>query len=70
MAKKSLENGEDLDSIPESMRQQYMAMSESGKGLTHGLLGDRGMYGGNMLMAPEPTSSGKIGKFEDSVLYA
>lgn len=59
MAKKSLENGEDLDSIPETMRQ-YMALSESGKGLPHGLLGERGMYGGNMLLAPEPASSGKI----------
>jgi hypothetical protein len=56
IAKKSLETGEDYEGIPESMRQ-YLAMTESGKGLP---LGDRGMgYNNNMLMAPEP-SSGKI----------
>lgn len=59
MAKKSLESGEDCDAIPESMRH-YLAMSESGKGLPHGLLGDRGIGYGNMMMAPEPASSGKI----------
>lgn len=60
MAKKSLETGEDCDAIPESMRH-YLAMSESGKGLPHGLLGERGMgFGGNMLLAPEPASTGKI----------
>lgn len=59
MAKKSLETGEDCDAIPESMRQ-YLAMTESGKGLPHGLMGDRSMGYGNMFMAPEPASSGKI----------
>ncbi|KAL2163002.1 hypothetical protein VTH06DRAFT_6838 [Thermothelomyces fergusii] len=46
LAKKSLENGEDMDSIPESMRQ-YLAMQamESGKSIP-------GFFGRNDLMMP------------------
>lgn len=55
MAKKSIENGEDCDGIPEAMRQ-YLAMQamESGKGIGTNFLG-RGLmpYGGGMLMTPE-----------------
>ncbi|SPO06960.1 related to homeoprotein [Cephalotrichum gorgonifer] len=64
MAKRHLENGEDLDSIPESMRQ-YLAMQaiESGKGLAGGLLGRSGLlpYGNNgMLMGGDPTGQSKV----------
>ncbi|RFU28864.1 hypothetical protein B7463_g7489, partial [Scytalidium lignicola] len=64
MAKKSIENGEDCDGIPEAMRQ-YLAMQamESGKGIGTNFLG-RGMMpygGGNMLMAPEGPA-GKVDK--------
>ncbi|EHA52524.1 Transcription elongation factor SPT4 [Pyricularia oryzae] len=63
MAKKSLETGEDIDSIPESMRT-YLAMQamESGKGFPGAFLG-RGMmpYGhGNMLMAGEQGGPSKV----------
>ncbi|KEZ40450.1 Homeobox domain-containing protein [Scedosporium apiospermum] len=63
MAKKHLENGEDLDSIPESMRQ-YLAMQamESGKGLGGSFLGRTGLfpYGNGMLLGGDPTGQGKV----------
>lgn len=65
MAKKSIENGEDCDGIPEAMRQ-YLAMQamESGKGIGTNFLG-RGLmpYGGGMLMTPEGPG-GKVGKLQ------
>ena len=59
LAKKSLETGEDIDSIPESMRA-YLAMQamESGKGLGGNYFGRTGLspFGhGNMLMC-DPNS--------------
>lgn len=63
LAKKHLENGEDLDSIPESMRQ-YLAMQaiESGKGLAGGFLGRSGLLpcGNGMLMGGDPTGQSKV----------
>ncbi|KAB5531285.1 hypothetical protein GE09DRAFT_381310 [Coniochaeta sp. 2T2.1] len=64
LAKKSLETGEDLDSIPDSMRT-YLAMQEmqSGKGLGGGFFGRPGMlpYGhGNMLLGGEQGGQGKV----------
>lgn len=65
LAKKHLENGEDLDSIPESMRQ-YLAMQaiESGKGLAGGFLGRSGLLpcGNGMLMGGDPTGQSKVRK--------
>lgn len=63
MAKKSLETGEDIDSIPESMRA-YLAMQamESGKGFPGAFLG-RGMmpYGqSSMLMPGEQGGPSKV----------
>lgn len=65
MAKKSLETGEDIDSIPESMRA-YLAMQamESGKGFPGAFLG-RGMmpYGqSSMLMPGEQGGPSKVCK--------
>lgn len=57
MAKKSLETGEDIDSIPESMRA-YLAMQamESGKGLGGNYFGRTGLspfgHGGMLLGDP------------------
>src|SRR6201995_1339695 len=61
LVKKSIENGEDSNEIPESMRR-YLAMQamESGKPLGRDLLG-RGYYGNSMLLKTE-TSSSKVGK--------
>ncbi|WPG99850.1 Hypothetical protein R9X50_00267000 [Acrodontium crateriforme] len=66
IAKRSIEQGEDCDSIPESMRQ-YLAMQAYGpgaKGLSTGFLGRPGpgfpQYGGGpMSMTPE-TPNGKV----------
>lgn len=68
LAKKSIETGEDCDAIPDCMRQ-YLAMQamETGKGFPRGLMGDRSRslsaYGNNMMLTPEPSPQGKIGKF-------
>jgi hypothetical protein len=64
MAKKSLETGEDIDSIPESMRQ-YLAMQamESGKGLGGSYLARTGLvpYGqGGMLLGGDQGGQGKV----------
>lgn len=67
IAKKSLETGEDIDSIPESMRN-YLAMQamESGKGLGGGYLGRTGLlpFGhGNPLFNSDQNGQGKVCKF-------
>ncbi|KAH9241200.1 hypothetical protein K456DRAFT_596146 [Colletotrichum gloeosporioides 23] len=64
LAKKSLETGEDIDSIPESMRA-YLAMQamESGKGLGGPFLGRTGLlpYGHNsMLLGGDQSGQGKV----------
>ncbi|KAI3531554.1 homeobox domain-containing protein [Colletotrichum paranaense] len=64
LAKKSLETGEDIDSIPESMRA-YLAMQamESGKGLGGPFLGRTGLlpYGhNNMLLGGDQNGQGKV----------
>ncbi|KAF4589645.1 hypothetical protein GQ602_003534 [Ophiocordyceps camponoti-floridani] len=64
LAKKSLETGEDIDSIPESMRA-YLAMQamESGKGLGGSYLGRTGLlpFGhGGMLLGGDQASQGKV----------
>ncbi|KAF7563168.1 hypothetical protein G7046_g979 [Stylonectria norvegica] len=64
LAKKSLETGEDIDSIPESMRA-YLAMQamESGKGLGGSYLGRTGLvpYGhGSMLLGGDQGGQGKV----------
>ncbi|KAF2746158.1 homeo protein [Sporormia fimetaria CBS 119925] len=62
IAKKSIENGDDCNDIPESMRR-YLALQamESGKPLAGGLLGRGGggmaPYGSNMLLNTDNSSS-------------
>ena len=73
LAKKSIETGEDCDAIPESMRT-YLANQamESGKPLGREFLGVRSpsymnTYGnGGMLLNPDSSQPGKIGKPEIS----
>ncbi|KAK5993922.1 Pyriculol/pyriculariol biosynthesis cluster transcription factor 1 [Cladobotryum mycophilum] len=65
LAKKSFETGEDLDSIPESMRNfLVMQAYESGKGLGGAAyLGRNGFLpygGGNFLLGAEQTSQSKV----------
>ncbi|KAF4436511.1 hypothetical protein F53441_13222 [Fusarium austroafricanum] len=64
LAKKSLETGEDIDSIPESMRA-YLAMQamESGKGLGGSYLGRTGLVPfshGNMMLGGDQGGQGKV----------
>ncbi|EME47500.1 hypothetical protein DOTSEDRAFT_69441 [Dothistroma septosporum NZE10] len=65
IAKRSIESGEDCDSIPESMRQ-YLAMQAyaPGKGLPATMLGRGGpgfgLYGGGTLCLNTDTTSGKV----------
>ncbi|KAL8735981.1 MAG: hypothetical protein Q9166_000543 [cf. Caloplaca sp. 2 TL-2023] len=68
LAKKSIETGEDCDSIPESMRA-YLAMQEfqNGKpsvrdfyGPLGGAPGAMNAYGGGMLMHADSSSPGKV----------
>ena len=64
LVKKSIENGEDSNEIPESMRR-YLAMQamESGKPLGREMIGrGYGFSGSGMLMNAE-TNSSKVGKF-------
>jgi len=65
LAKKSIETGEDCDSIPESMRQ-YLAIQamESGKPLGGNFLGRGGLmpYGNAMVMGGDQSPQGKVGK--------
>ncbi|KIX08735.1 uncharacterized protein Z518_03392 [Rhinocladiella mackenziei CBS 650.93] len=66
LAKKSLENGEDCDNIPESLRQLLaMQAMESGRPFPRQLLGRPGgpmaQYGsGGMMMNGDPTGQGKV----------
>lgn len=65
MTKKSIENGEDCDSIPESMRQ-YLAMQaiDSGKPLGRDFLGRSqgpSQYGHGCVMNTETNAAGKVG---------
>ena len=67
LAKKSIETGEDCDSIPESMRQ-YLAIQamESGKPLAGGFLNRSGMmaYGsGTMVAEGEQGPQEKVGTY-------
>jgi predicted RNase H-like nuclease (RuvC/YqgF family) len=69
LAKKSLETGEDIDSIPESMRA-YLAMQamESGKGLGGSYLGRTGLlpFGhGNMMLGGDQGGQGKVCEYFD-----
>ncbi|KAI0883070.1 homeobox-domain-containing protein [Annulohypoxylon maeteangense] len=62
LAKKSLETGEDIDSIPESMRA-YLAMQamESGKGLGGPYMGRTGLLPyGSMMLGGEQGGQGKV----------
>lgn len=64
IAKRSIESGEDCDSIPESMRQ-YLAMQAygPGKGLPATMLGRGpgfGQFGNGGLMLNHDTTSGKV----------
>ena len=63
LAKKSIETGEDIDSIPESMRA-YLAMQamESGKGLGGAFLGRTGLvpYGSSMMLGGDQGGQGKV----------
>lgn len=62
LAKKSLETGEDIDSIPESMRA-YLAMQamESGKGLGGPYMGRTGLMPyGSMMLGGEQGGQGKV----------
>lgn len=68
LAKKSLETGEDIDSIPESMRA-YLAMQamESGKGLGGSYLGRTGLVPfshGGMMLGGDQGGQGKVCKFQ------
>jgi hypothetical protein len=61
IAKRSIESGEDCDSIPESMRQ-YLAMQAygpGGKGLATSLLGRAPGFGPYGMLTPD-TSTGKV----------
>lgn len=66
LAKKSLETGEDIDSIPESMRA-YLAMQamETGKGLSGGYLGRNGMgpFAAGTMLFGEQGAQGKVCKY-------
>ena len=67
IAKKSIENGEDCNDIPESMRR-YLALQamESGKPLGNNLLARGGFaYSSSMLLNTE-TSSSKVGMLGDA----
>ena len=63
IAKKSIENGDDCNDIPESMRR-YLALQamESGKSIGSSFLGRAGgiPYGNGMLLNTD-TSSSKVG---------
>ena len=64
LAKKSLETGEDIDSIPESMRA-YLAMQamESGKGLGGSYLGRTGLMPfahSGMFLGGDQSGQGKV----------
>lgn len=65
LAKKSIETGEDCDSIPESMRQYLMVQAmESGKPLARDLFGrsptSMNAYGNGTLVNTETSNPGKV----------
>ena len=68
MAKKTIDGSEELDSIPDSMRQLLaMQAMESGRPFPRQLMGRPGgpmaQYGsGGMLMAGDPNGTGKVGE--------
>ncbi len=68
LAKKSIEGGENLDDIPDSMRQLLaMQAIESGRPFPRQLMGRPGgpmpQYGsGGMLMNGDPNAAGKVGE--------
>lgn len=73
LAKKSLETGEDIDSIPESMRA-YLAMQamESGKGLGGSYLGRTGLlpFGhGGMLLGGDQGAQGKVCEWQTQLSF-
>ena len=61
MAKKSLENGEDVDSIPENVRLYLANQNPDMKALAYGTSAGVNGYG-NGFATPDQASSGKIGK--------
>jgi len=68
IAKKSLENGDDCDNVPESMRQLLaMQAMDPGRAYPRQLMGrpngPLAQYGngGRMLMNGDPTAPGKVG---------
>ena len=69
IAKKSIETGEDCDSIPESMRQ-YLAMhfdpNKTGGRDLFGRTGGLAGYGSSSYSS-ESTHSGKIGKWDTTL---
>lgn len=64
LAKKGIEGGEDIDNIPESMRQ-YLAMQamESGKPMGGQYIGRGGLtpYGAGNMMVGDSAPQGKVG---------
>lgn len=73
MAKKSLESGADMDSLPESMRQLLaMQAMEAGRPFPGQMMGRPGvpmaLYGGgSMMMGTDPNSNGKVGTFSSTI---
>lgn len=65
LAKKSIETGEDIDTIPETYRT-YLAIQaqETGKTFPKHLLGSGNQMGlgGHSMMTGEPNNSQKVGK--------
>jgi hypothetical protein len=66
IAKKGLDGTEDLDGIPDSMRQLLaMQAMEAGRPFPRHLMGRPGapmQYGNGMLMGGDPNGTGKVGK--------
>lgn len=66
LAKKGIDIGDDVDGIPDSMRQLLaMQAMESGRPFPRALMGRPGgpmQYGNGMLMNGDPNGSGKVGK--------
>jgi len=77
IAKKGIDTGDDLDHIPDSMRQLLaMQAMQEGKPFPAHLMGRPGApinaygSGGGMLMAGDMNNSGKVGKFFLNLLQA
>lgn len=70
IARKSIENGEDCGSIPESMRRHLaMQVMDSGKPfLPHGMTGAAmGLWGNPALSLNTDTTGGKVGMYMATV---